>query len=93
MVEGDDRSEFTTVWRVRVMNCDGGQLGKIWTESFFFSKEAALDCLRRKVIERNQSSAVYKQDTVEHLTGWCSWQHGIMIAMDEVVVQRGHSCG
>lgn len=81
------------IWRVKIVACDGNQLGKVWQEWFFNSKELAEIFLKDKIktenneeLKRNRNFALYKKDLVEGISGYCNWQYGTMLLLDEIKI-------
>lgn len=82
------------VWRLRELSCDGGRIGRTWSESFFTNKDKADERLAAMVAEKNTQEksrgrdfAMYMSRVVDGTVGWCSWQYGIMIAIDSFEVE------
>lgn len=83
-----------TVWRIKLVSCDGARIGKTWKEWFFLSEPVALEYLKNKIEEenknelrRNRNFALYQKDFVETICGWCNWQYGTMYILDSFEVK------
>ena len=81
-----------TVHRVRVIDIDGGRIGKVWEEYFFLSEKHAKCHLKNMVDLRNaEEPQRYKNqhtlDTIENIQGYCWRWSGVMYCYDCITVE------
>ena len=78
------------IWRVKTASCDGGRLGRVWGEHFYFTQEQAVNHMMRVIRESNERNPRYlfktEPETIDGVTGYCNWQFGIMTAVNSVTV-------
>jgi hypothetical protein len=79
------------IWRVRRLSCDGGHIGRTWSEIFFTNPDKALTQLRNQISKSDKQNPKYpyktQPESVENVIGYCNWQFGTMIALDSIKVQ------
>lgn len=79
------------IWRVRCLSCDGGHVGRVWSEKFFFDSPAAIECQQNLISTSNDRNPKYlyktEQESIDNVFGYCNWQFGTMIVLDSVKVQ------
>lgn len=79
-----------TIWRVRLISCDGGQPGREWKAKFFRHKKDAKNCLFKEIAESDRRNPKYlfktTEEMVDGVVGYCNWQFGGMLTMDAVEV-------
>lgn len=87
------QSNHTTIWRIRKVSCDGGKLGKEWATEFFTDMNMAENRLMEWVAEHNNRNPQYKFKTeleeIDGVRGFCNWQFGIMLAIENVKLTLG----
>jgi hypothetical protein len=80
------------IWRVQKASCDGGRLGRVWGEYFYFTQEQAVNHMMRAIRKRNESNPKYlfetEPETINGVTGYCNWQFSVMIAVNSVTVSE-----
>ena len=76
------------IWRVRTLSCDGGRIGRSWSEEFFTKEEDARERLADLVSESDERNPRYpfkaELETIDSTEGFCNWQFGTMLAVDSV---------
>lgn len=81
----------TTIYRVRELDCDGGVIGKTWSEEFYSDVELAKDRQRELIESSNTKNLQYPFDdvlnNVDGHSGYCNRQFGIMISIDDIVIE------
>jgi len=83
-----------TIHRVRLIDVDGGRIGRTWSEEFFYTEFDADQHMMTTVREANDSEEKrgrdvrYKPDTVAGVYGWCNWQYGNMYTTDKIEVTQ-----
>lgn len=80
------------IWRCRVVSCDGGRIGKVWSEKFFFLPESA-DAYTKEIIElSNKKNPKYQYDKdqkeIDGIYGYCNWQFMVMVVVDSCEVRN-----
>lgn len=82
-------------YQVVKCSCDGGQIGKTWTQYFYFDKakaEAKLKEIVDAAYEREKDRTsdwqfrIYKPGTVDGISGWCAWCYGDMVYVKEIEI-------
>jgi len=82
-----------TLGRLRLLSCDGNRIGKTWEEHFYADLNTATTAMYTAVDKRNENEqkrnrlfALYKPDCVENVEGYCDWQYGLMLAVDQITI-------
>jgi len=79
------------IWRVRSLSCDGGSIGRTWSEIFFQDADEALAQLQNQIAKSDKQNPKYpyktQQESIDNVFGYCNWQFGNMMALDSVKVQ------
>lgn len=86
-----DENKSIVIWRVRILSCDGGRIGRSWSDEFFLKEDSAkmkMNQLIRDSDERNpQHLFKTSQETIENTVGICNRHLGIMLVVDSVLAR------
>jgi len=63
MGDSENLAEALVIWRVRLVSCDGGQIGRCWSEWFFLDGEVAREFYLAEVKSKNKLESE-RQETV-----------------------------
>lgn len=89
--------EIIKAYQVVVCSCDGGRIGETYGQHFFIKKAKAEAKMLKLVNDHNEKEQqrgkyyrgpgqLYKQDSVDGVSGWCCWQYGSMIYLKEIKI-------
>lgn len=77
-------------YRVRVIDIDGGGVGKVYSEHFRETIGQATELERITIARSDERNPKYPFDTevrmVDGVYGYCNGQFGIMVAVDRIFV-------
>lgn len=82
-------------------SCDGGRIGKVWDQEFYYDKDRAERFLAATVEKHNQRERLHAQQrhvsdlnwrllteaVVEGIQGYCSWCYGVMVYLAEIHIK------
>lgn len=84
--------DMITIHRIRLIDVDGGRIGKTWQEWFYNNEREAQFEFLKVIQERNDSEQNrgrnyrYKPDEVDGINGYINWQYAKMYTIDSIEV-------
>lgn len=79
-----------TIWRVRLLDCDGRRIGRTWREDFFHSEDEALQQQKELIADSNRRHPSHpyemQMERVDSISGYCNWQFGVMTTVDVIEI-------
>jgi len=79
------------IWRCRTLSCDGGMIGKTWSEFFYRDRDSADRKMDQIILNYNirNPKRLFKdtEEMIDKVAGRCNWNFGIMVTVDCVNIE------